>query len=448
MGLTRVRAVAERLAVLQPAHRAVIIAGTNGKGSTAVALETILVEAGLTVGATLSPHVERFNERIRINAEPLADAALCDLFEQVETARLGHGVAGAIALTYFEFATLAALLAFRRAAVDVAILEVGLGGRLDAFNIVDAEVAIVTSIGLDHVDYLGDDLEQIGREKAGVFRRGQDVVLGEVTASVIDAAVQLDCRISRLGVEFAVEESAGHWSYLPAKEMPANEMPAKDRETHGIGRWVRDIPRGSLAPANCALAARAAAILLPESELSLQCLGGVRFEGRMETFCVDGTDVIADVAHNPAAANFLRAQLAIRYPHRQYVAIISALDGKDVQGVARSLAPMVSCWLTIDSTGPRGLRATSVARMLAQEDLAVEPATSISDALTRARSATEPGNGILVVGSFSAVEQARALLRPLSEHPESRDGHPIDRKNRSKESIERTNRKDQPVGQW
>ena len=170
-----------------------IIAGTNGKGSTSVALETLLLEMGLRTGTTLSPHIEVFNERIRIDGEALTDPAICELFSRVEAARQGRQGKSPIELTYFEFAALAALLAFRDAGVQVAVLEVGLGGRLDAFNIVDADVAIITSIGLDHQEYLGSDLEQIGREKAGVLRKGQRVVLGSVTESVVDAAARLGC---------------------------------------------------------------------------------------------------------------------------------------------------------------------------------------------------------------------------------------------------------------
>ena len=157
MGLERVAAIGKRLGVLKPAAVSVIIAGTNGKGSTTIAAEALLLAAGKRVGATLSPHVHRFNERVRIQGEPLSDAQLCHHFQRIEASR------GEIGLTYFEFATLVALDAFAQAQVEVALLEVGLGGRLDAFNIVDADIAIVTSIGRDHEDYLGDDLSQIGR---------------------------------------------------------------------------------------------------------------------------------------------------------------------------------------------------------------------------------------------------------------------------------------------
>ncbi|MCZ6619033.1 MAG: Mur ligase family protein, partial [Gammaproteobacteria bacterium] len=171
LGLERVRAVAHAMGLIPPVSRTVIVAGTNGKGSTAVFTESLLRLGGLKVGTTLSPHVHVFNERVRLDGEPCSDEMLCESFARVEEAR------GGVPLTYFEFASLVALDTFHTSAVDVAILEVGLGGRLDAFNVVDADVAAITSIGLDHQDYLGDELETIGSEKAGVLRREQHVVL-------------------------------------------------------------------------------------------------------------------------------------------------------------------------------------------------------------------------------------------------------------------------------
>ena len=185
LGLARVREVGERMAVLAPAPVSVIVAGTNGKGSTCVCLEQILLASGRRTGCTLSPHLESFRERVRINGIEADQATLCTAFEAVEAARRD------LALTYFEYSCLATLFCFKAAAVDVAILEVGLGGRLDAFNIVDADVAVVTSIGLDHMAYLGDSCEAIGAEKAGVFRAGQRIALGAgMPDSVLAAAAR------------------------------------------------------------------------------------------------------------------------------------------------------------------------------------------------------------------------------------------------------------------
>ena len=194
LGLERVREVGERMEVLAPASVSVIVAGTNGKGSTCVCLERILLASGRRTGCTLSPHLESFRERVRINGVEADSATLCAAFEAVEAAR------GDLALTYFEYSCLATLFCFKAAAVDVAILEVGLGGRLDAFNIVDAQVAVVTSIGLDHMAYLGDSCEAIGAEKAGVFRTGQHIVLGnEMPDSVLAAAARATASPTRWG---------------------------------------------------------------------------------------------------------------------------------------------------------------------------------------------------------------------------------------------------------
>lgn len=386
MGLNRVAAVAARLDVVRPAPVTVIVAGTNGKGSTCVALEQLLIAAGHSVGTTLSPHVDRFNERIRLNGEEIGDAEICAHFEAVEQAR------GDLPLTYFEFSALAALLAFKSAGVEVAILEVGLGGRLDAFNLVDADLAIVTSIGLDHEDYLGDDIETIGLEKAGVFRRGQTVVLGRVTDSVRHAAAELSCRVHALGEDLIVAEQRGTWS-----------CECRDPEFA-----EHDIPRGVIAPVNAALALTAAACLFPGTDWPIEVLPSARIPGRMEDHSIGGVSVLLDVAHNPAAAEFLADQLCRRFGDCRFVGIIATLAGKDTAGVAQALEGTVTRWLAVSSSGWRAQSARAVAGGLPAAD--TEIMESMDAALDRAASLTSAGDGILVLGSFSAVEQARTLL--------------------------------------
>ena len=271
LGLDRVRRVAQRLDVLPPAPLSIIIAGTNGKGSTAVAAEALGMAAGLRVGTTLSPHVHRFNERVRLQGRPMEDEPLARLFDRVDDAR------GEDSLTYFEYSALVALLAFKQARVDLGVLEVGLRGRLDAFNIVDADIAVVTSIGLDHQDWLGSDLEQIGREKAGVFRSGHPVVVGAVTESVIEAAHNLGCPISRLGSEFEIRESPLKWTWRRP------------------GHADLQIPRCNLAPANCALAATALADRLQLTDTAIaEALSELTLTGRMEHWRIGTVQVIVD----------------------------------------------------------------------------------------------------------------------------------------------------------
>ncbi len=393
LGLERVAGVAATLGVSVPAPCVVTIAGTNGKGSTTAALEALLQSAGLKVGATYSPHLSRFNERIRLAGREATDEQICAAFRVVESAR------GEIALTYFEYAALAALYLFSSSEVDVALLEIGLGGRLDAFNLVDADVAIVTSIGLDHQDYLGSDLEGIGREKAGIFRSARPVVLGAVTDSVQQAAEDLGCSQYRLGVEFRVDRRGNRWRYLD--------------DVQGIR--LDDLPIGALAPDNCALALTAARLALEHlgrsesAEHLAASLLTVDLPGRMEVFEQDGVPVVLDVAHNPAAAGFLAAELRARWPERRFVALYGALEDKDVAGVIEALDQQVEHWLLVPTYGWRGQSAESLAAQ-AESASAAEICQSAAEALERALSLTEPGNGILVFGSFSAVEQARELL--------------------------------------
>jgi dihydrofolate synthase/folylpolyglutamate synthase len=393
LGLERVAAVASTLGVSQPAASVVTIAGTNGKGSTTAALEAILSASGLKVGATFSPHLSRFNERIRLRGDEAADEQICHAFAAVKAA------SGETPLTYFEFAALAALYLFRQSEVDVALLEIGLGGRLDAFNLVDADVAVVTSIGLDHQDYLGDDLESIGREKAGIFRASRPVVLGAVTESVHQAALELDCPRLRLGEEIRVERSAENWCY----------------HNDAMNLSIEQLAYGSFAPDNCALALTAACVVLEQRRLPFepavlaQALATTRLAGRMEGHDYRGSEVVLDVAHNPAAAEFLAAELEQRWPERRYVAIYGALADKDAVAVLAALEPLVLHWLLVPTFGWRGQTAEQLAARL-EPGTDAEICASMADALHRAHSLTAPGNGILAFGSFSAVEQARELL--------------------------------------
>jgi len=393
MGLERIAAVAGRLGFEAPGHRcapqSVIVAGTNGKGSTCVALEALLRGAGLRVGTTLSPHVQRFNERVRIDGADADDALLCRAFSAVEAVR------GDVPLTYFEFSALVALWTFRERAVDVAVLEVGLGGRLDAFNLVAADVAVITSIGLDHQAFLGDDLEGIGREKAGVLRPGQRVVLGsDVTESVVAAAAGLGCRVSRLGEDFHVVARRHDWDFVGGQRHAA-------------------IPRCGLAPDNCALALEAAAHLSEPGAAAPAVLGELLLPGRLERWQVGGPagliPLVLDVAHNPAAARFLGRQLAERDPERRFVALVAMLEDKNAAGVAASLASRVRYWVCVPTSGPRGLSGTALAGRLGVGAAAVAVADP-AEGLRRALSLAESGDGILALGSFNLVESFRGAL--------------------------------------
>ncbi len=393
MGLERIGVVADRLGFdgpdRRPAPRSVIVAGTNGKGSTCMALEALLTASGLRVGTTLSPHLHRFNERVRIDAAEADDPTLCEAFAAVDAAR------GEIPLTYFEFSALVALTCFRAAAVDVAVLEVGLGGRLDAFNLVSADVAVITSIGLDHQAYLGDDLDGIGREKAGVLRQGRPAVLGrEVTASVTQAAAALGCPLRRLGEDFDVVERQADWDLLGTLS-------------------VTGIRRGDLPPHNCALAVEAAAFLAEPTSAAVRGLADVRLPGRFETWRLAGglgPMLVLDVAHNPAGATFLREQLALRLPEQHFVAVSGMLEDKDSAGVAAAIGDIVRRWVCVSTLGSRGLSGDALAARIDRAD-AVDATADAAEGLQRALSLCAPGDGILAFGSFNLVERMRDLLR-------------------------------------
>lgn len=399
LGLERVGAVAERMGFEPPGHRpaprSVIVAGTNGKGSTCMVLEALLSEAGLRTGTTLSPHLHVFNERVRIDGQPADDDTLCAAFARVENAR------GDIPLTYFEFSALVALECFRGAGVDVAVLEVGLGGRLDAFNLVTADVSVITSIGLEHQAFLGGDLESIGREKAGVMREGRPVILGaDVPGSVVARARELGCPQSRLGVDFHVVEETAAWTFQSG------------------GRRITGLPRAGLAPANCALALEAAACLMeiPQSRVK-DALGAACLPGRLEAWQVgEGPDarlLVLDVAHNPAAARFLADELARRYPRKRFVAVLGTLADKDSAGVAAALEARVRAWVCGSTRGPRGLSAAELAGRVGSGSGSARARIAVSDlpqGLQRALSLCNARDGILTCGSFDIVEQMRRVL--------------------------------------
>ena len=400
LGLRRVRQVAESLDVLKPAPLSVIVAGTNGKGTTCVCLEQILLAAGLRVGCTLSPHLHKFNERVRLNGAEADQALLCEAFAAVEAARRQ------LPLTYFEFSCLAALHCFKAASVEVAILEVGLGGRLDAFNIVDAEVAVVTSIDLDHMDYLGRTREAIGREKAGVFRPGQRILLGEnMPDSVLQRAQDSTACPLRLGREVRAAGDGGEWELTVA------------------GRVFSGLPENGLPLDNCALAAAAA--------LEVDSAGGgdrvdvhslrrglasAWLPGRLECIVAEGRQWWVDVAHNPLGARLLAAELPKRWPAAAVVALFGNLADKDSGDIFAALRGLVRHWVLVDTQGARGLSALDLAARGAPPGSAV--AGPLRDGMRLARSLAGPSDVILAFGSFAVAAAVRVELLNFREKAE------------------------------
>jgi dihydrofolate synthase/folylpolyglutamate synthase len=392
MGLERVHAVARTLGLGRPGRRVITVAGTNGKGSTVAFLEAMARAAGLRVGAFTSPHLLRYNERVRVDGVDASDAQLVAAFERIEAAR------GDTPLTYFEFGTLAALLVFEASGLDLALLEVGMGGRLDAVNIIDADVAVITTVDLDHQAFLGPDRESIGAEKAGVLRPGKPCVLGEKDppSSVLRRAYALGAFAIRAHADYLLEDIPGGWRW---------------REPG----YSLDLPEPALAaPAQRENAAAAIAALraldLPISDQALRAgVAAARLPGRLQR--LPGTpETWLDVAHNPQGARQLALWLAA-HP-RPTVAVFSALADKDLAGIVSPVAPHVQAWHLgpITDAGARGLDAQLLAQRVQQAlpDAAVHAHASLALARAAAARQAGPEGRVLVFGSFHTVAGALA----------------------------------------
>ena len=403
LGLERVAAVKARLVQYQTCPL-ILVGGTNGKGSTCAMLERILLVAGYCVGLYTSPHLLHYNERVRINGVAADDAGMCAAFARVEQAR------GAVALTYFEFGTLAAWEVFASAALDVIILEVGLGGRLDATNVYQPDCAIVTGVDLDHMDFLGVDREAIGREKAGIFRGGVSAICGDPQPplSLIDHARAIGARLQVMGVDFGYLRQEQQWLYWGR---PANES-AKRGEDATIRRGGLAFPalRGKqqLANAACALAALdTLRAHLPVAMKDIrQGLIQVELAGRFQVL-PGRPAVVLDVAHNPQAARALAANLADMGLHRNTWAVFGMLADKDIDSVIDALHERVSNWLPSTLPGPRAASADSLARRLRARGMTVvgEFPSPVA-ALACAQENAGEDDRILVFGSFLSVAAA------------------------------------------
>ncbi len=395
MGLTRVRAVGERLGLIPWKIPSIIVAGTNGKGSVTIAAQEILLADGWRTGAGFSPHLHRFNERIRIEHEEVDDALLVRGFAAVDAAR------GDIQLTYFEFATVVSLWVWRETAMECTVLEIGLGGRLDAFNVVDAEVAVVTSIGLDHQELLGDSRELIGVEKAGVFRRHQRVVLGrDMPDSVLDATRALTCQTIVSGRDIHVDDREDAMLVVSSKALPWT--------LSGLTDLVMPTP---LAPHNVALAVVAAAALKPvRPEAVIRGVGIANLPGRMEHVYFRERLFVVDIAHNPDGAAFLLRRLE-GLSLSPEVAILGNLRDKDSAGIAAPLAGVVRRWIAVPTTGARGQEAAKTRDGIVRAGASrIDCCEVLATAIDLAVQQSGKGGVILIFGSFAVVAAAREAL--------------------------------------
>lgn len=390
LGLERIREVAQKLQLDVATCPVITVAGTNGKGSTVAALEQIYHDAGYKVGAYTSPHLLQFNERIRVGKKPIAEHDLCQIFHCIEQAR------EATVLTYFEMTTLAALWHFKQNALDVLILEVGLGGRLDATNILDADVAIITTIDFDHQDFLGNTLEAIGYEKAGILRQGKPFIYADThpPAAIMEIAVALSSQTYYLGAEYIIEENSVDWSLH-----------------YGL-RTLNHLPKPTINLKSAAAAIVASIILesrLPISMEQIQkALPHIFIPGRLQL--EEGlVSVLYDVSHNPQSVCLLASKLCELNTQGKVHAVFSALKDKDILALLMPLKEYVDCWYPAQLDSKRAISANLLLSYFKNAEISGEicynnPILAFETALNQA----QPGDLIVVYGSFFTVGHVMA----------------------------------------
>jgi dihydrofolate synthase/folylpolyglutamate synthase len=397
LGLERVGAVLQRLSI-RPPRSVFHVTGTNGKGSSVVMLEALLRRSGARVGSYLSPHILRYNERIRIDGADAGDQAIMEAFEWVDANRDGTP------LTYFEFGTLAALVVLADAGVDAAVLEIGMGGRLDAVNAVEPTGGLITNVALDHCAWLGDDVDKIAFEKAGIMRPGKPVVFAseDMPATIATQAEAIGARLVTAGRDYHWQIDGDSWSW------------------HGGGHSLVGLRRPSLA-GNIQVVNAAGVLALLDAagfnellvtDVVNDALTDLRLPGRMQRIEAGG-EWLLDVAHNPEAARVLAESLAGMPWAGRRVAVVGMLDDKDLEGVATALDSSVDDWIALTADSPRAIPAAELGRRIANAtDKPCLVADSIPQALAEGRRMAGPEGRVLVTGSFylvGPVAQALAL---------------------------------------
>jgi len=399
MGLDRCREVATKLGLKRPAPQVVTVTGTNGKGSTCAFIAQMLAGQGKKVGVYSSPHLLRYNERVRLNGTDASDEALCEAFEAVEQAR------GSVSLTYFEMGTLAAFWLFEREALDAVVLEVGLGGRLDAVNLIDADVAVVTNIGLDHAEWLGDTRESVAFEKAGIFRPAKPAVCGDSAPpeSMLKNATESAVPLLVRGRDFdlAMEATRWHW---------------RGRDGAGNPLELRNLPMLALPLENAAVALQAFALLQSswQPERVVEALLSTRVTGRLDrrTIRWQGRDlsILLDVGHNPHAAEHLARHLQRQPKPGRRLAVFGLLSDKDLVGVIDALLPVVDVWAVAPLATPRSRSAAELSAALLERNASVTIYPGISQALEGQCDLAVDGDEILLFGSFYCVADALSWI--------------------------------------
>lgn len=397
LGLERVNEVAERLRLRHFEMPVITVAGTNGKGSTVRMLEVILQQAGYQTFVYVSPHLYRYNERVRVNQQELDDTAHVAAFAAIEAAR------GDISLTYFEFGTLAALWLAQHGYIheliskpEVLILEVGLGGRLDAVNTVAADVAIITSIGLDHTAWLGDTTAAIAQEKAGIFRTNRVAICGEPEppATIAATAHALGANLQQVRQDYDYQLENDSWSFrhplLTLTQLPLPQLPVANAAT--------------VLAAIANLARLAKPLRVTQSHIE-KGLTEARLAGRLQLL-PGHPDTLLDVAHNPHAAAFLRETLAQRYPGRPLYAVVGMLHDKDIKATLAELVNLVDLWFCVDLAQPRGASAKQLQAALPASAVSSQydsVAAAYRSAVKQAQQAQQQAPIVLIFGSFYTV---------------------------------------------
>ena len=396
LGLERPGRVLRALGLAAPSHTVITVAGTNGKGSSVAMLEAMLLAAGYRVGSYTSPHLLHYNERIRLGGQPVDDALICDAFARIDAAR------GETSLTYFEFGTLAAFLIFAEAELDVAVLEVGLGGRLDAVNLLDADVALITAIDIDHAAWLGDSRELIAIEKAGIMRPQRPAVCSDPhpPQTLIEHAAALQTPLFCLGRDYQYRSEQDGWRYVDGEgslaglPRPALVGAMQWQNAAGVIRALRCLD-GRLAVSNQAIRQGLLSVSLP---------------GRMQAFPGEPM-VLLDVAHNPQSARVLAENLAVMPCTGRSLAVVGMLADKDIASVIAAVAAQVDHWYLAGLDVWRGADAGLVAQALDGQGItAYTQYDAVGQALAAAQADAAKADRIVVFGSFHTVAEALVEL--------------------------------------
>jgi dihydrofolate synthase / folylpolyglutamate synthase len=414
LGLDRLRQVVARLPALTQlqasaeqigrAVKVITVAGTNGKGSCVATLERLCIAAGQSVGAYTSPHLLHYNERICIDGKPAADERIIAAFERIDAVR------GEVSLTYFEFGTLAALLLFVEAGVENVILEVGLGGRLDAVNLIDPDVAVVTSVDLDHQDWLGCNRDVIGREKAGVFRSHKPAICvdPDPPASLVNIAMEQQVDLLLAERDLSWFHAAGGWTW-------------RGCDRRGEPLLFSDLPLPHLPLPSVAAALQAFILLgndVSESRLAA-VLRASHLPGRCQRLQYQGRNIVLDVAHNPAAALYLAERLQ-PFVSRRTLAVFAVMEDKDYPAMVNALAPVVDHWIVCSlPDNPRAASADTLLNCVRALGQAGQSCDTVAAGFAEALSRAEEGDQILVVGSFFTVAAVLGIMEETADETES-----------------------------